>query len=304
MKPTVKKALKFLFKKKYRQNFFAVRGFYNKMSDEKYLKMRFKTVMGKELDLENPKTFNEKLQWLKLYDRKPIYTTMVDKYAVKQYVAERIGDEYIIPTLGVWSSFDEIDFDSLPERFVLKCTHDSGGLVIVRDKAMLNREKARAKIERSLKRDYYLQSREWPYKNVPRKILAEVYMENENGVPLRDYKFYCFNGEPKFLYISEGLENHATASISFVTLDWQFAPYERSDFKPFETLPPKPEKLEDMIFLAKKLSDGCDFLRVDFYQINGNIYFSELTFFPCGGMLPFREKNHDCEIGEMLNLSK
>ena len=304
MNPKLKKVVIFLLNKNYRQSTLASRGFFNKLPDRAFLTMQFQYTMGRKLDLKNPKSFNEKLQWIKLYDRKDIYTTMVDKYAAKMYVAEKIGKEYVIPTLGVWDSFDEIDFESLPNQFVLKCTHDSGGLVIVRDKAKLDKESARVKIEKSLRRDYYLTTREWPYKNVPRKILAEVYMENENREPLRDYKFYCFNGKPNFLYISEGLENHATASISFLTLDWQFAPYERSDYKSFSKLPKKPECLEEMIHLAEKLSKGIDFLRVDFYQINSRVYFSELTFFPCGGMIPFRDIRHDYEIGKMLKLSR
>lgn len=272
--------------------------------DDKYLKRKYWYKMHRELHLEEPVSFSEKLQWLKLYDRKPIYTTMVDKYAAKQYVSDCLGEQHIIPTLGVWDSFDEIDFDTLPDRFVLKCTHDSGGLVIVKDKSKIDRESARKKIESSLKRNYFWQGREWPYKDVKPRILAEAFMENKNGEPLRDYKFYCFNGEPGFLYISEGLENHATASISFVNLDWTFAPYERSDYKPFQTLPPKPERFADMLRIAKTLSKGTDFLRVDLYQINGEIYFSELTFSPCGGMMPFREEKHDFEIGKMLKLTK
>ena len=300
----VRKVKKLFTDKKYRQDMLVYRGFYKWMPDKPYLEMRFKAHKGKTLNLKNPQSFNEKLQWLKLYDHKPIYTTMVDKYEAKNYVAERIGQEYIIPTLGVWDCFDEIDFDALPDRFVLKCTHDSGGLVIVKDKSKFDRESARNKIEASLKRNYFWQGREWPYKDVKPRILAEAFMENEDGEPLRDYKFYCFNGKPRFLYISEGLEDHATASISFVTLDWEFAPYERSDYKPFPTLPKKPEKFDEMVLLAEKLSEGIDFLLVDLYQINGKVYFSELTFSPCGGMMPFREEKHDYEIGEMLKLSK
>ena len=305
MGSTILRKVKKLFTdKRARQTWLVAKGVYSKMSDEDYLKMRFQNKFGRPLDLENPRSFNEKIQWLKLYDRKPIYTTMVDKYEAKQYVAERIGEEYVIPTLGVWDSFDEIDFDTLPDQFVLKCTHDSGGLVIVRDKSKLDKAAARKKISKSLKRNYYLLGREWPYKNVKPRVLAESFMKNENGEPLRDYKFYCFNGKPRFLYISEGLEDHATASISFLTLDWEFAPYERSDYKPFPALPSKPDRFDDMLLLAEKLSQGLDFLRVDLYQINGKIYFSELTFSPCGGMIPFREEKHDYEIGEMLKLTK
>lgn len=274
------------------------------LSDKTHVKIRYTLKTGQKLNLKNPQTFNEKLQWLKLYDHNPEYTTMVDKYEAKKYVAERIGQEYIIPTLGAWDSFDEIDFDSLPDRFVLKCTHDSGGLVICRDKKSLDMAAAKKKIESSLKRNYYLLHREWPYKNVKRRILAEQYMENRDGGELIDYKFYCFGGEPKFLYISKGLENHATASISFVTMDWQFAPYERYDYKPFTQLPPKPKKFDHMVELARKLSAGTDFLRVDLYEINEKVYFSELTLSPCAGFMPFKNPEHDLELGQMLKLSE
>ena len=273
------------------------------LPDKTYLKLKYRFAMKTKLNLKDPKTFNEKIQWLKLYERKPEYTTMVDKYAVKKYVSDIIGEEYIIPNLGVWDSFDEIDFDSLPDKFVLKCTHDSGGLVICRNKASLNREEARIKIERSLKRNYYWSGREWPYKDVKPRIIAEQYMEDTNASGLTDYKFYCFNGKPKFLYVSQGLENHETAQISFLTMDWNFAPYRRSDYKPFDKLPPKPQMFETMIELAERLSQGHSFLRVDLYQIGNRIYFSELTFSPCSGLMPFENPEHNLEIGNMLKLS-
>ena len=275
----------------------------NKIPDDKYLKILYRSVFGEELDLESPKTFNEKLQWLKINDRKPIYTTMVDKYEVKKYIAERLGEEHVIPTLGVWNDFDEIDFELLPNQFVLKCTHDSGGLGIVRDKSDFDKDEARIKIRKSLNTNFYLYGREWPYKNVKPRVIAEAYMEDASGKSLRDYKFYCFGGVPKFLYISEGLEDHTTARISFVTCDWQFAPYERSDYAPFEKLPPKPKNFDKMLEFASQLSQNIDFLRVDMYEINGKIYFSELTFSPCSGFMPFKNSEYDREIGEMLHLT-
>ena len=273
------------------------------MSDEEYITRKFKATIGENPDLNNPKTFNEKLQWLKLYDRKPICTTMVDKYEAKRYVAGIIGEEYIIPTLGAWDNFDEIDFDSLPNQFVLKCTHDSGGLVICRDKKTLNLKKARKKIEKSLKRNFYYTSREWPYKNVKPRIIAEKYMEDtSNKDGLVDYKFYCFGGEAKFLYVSQGLENHATASISFLTTEWEFAPYERTDYKPLDKLPQKPVNFEKMKDICRVLAKDIPFLRVDLYEINGQIYFSELTFTPAAGFMKFKNPEHDKEIGDMLEL--
>ena len=183
------------------------------LSDKKYLSIRYYEIFHKKLDLEKPEGFNEKLQWLKLYNRNPEYTKMVDKYEVKKYIEKIWGKEYVIPTIGVYEKFEDIDFEKLPEKFVMKCTHDSGGLSICRSKENFNKEEAKNKINKSLKKNYYYASREWPYKNVKPRIIAEPYLENQKGKGLIDYKFFCFNGVPKFLYISEGLENHETASM-------------------------------------------------------------------------------------------
>ena len=279
------------------------RGLLTILSDKTYIKTMYYAKMGKKLDLKDPKTVSEKLQWLKLYDRKPEYTTMVDKYAAKSYVAERIGEEYIIPTLGVWDSFDEIDFDSLPEQFVLKCTHDSGGLVICRDKSKLDKEVTQRKIEKSLKANYFWNGREWPYKNVKPRIIAEKYMEDGGNPDLKDYKFYCFGGEPKFLYISHGLSNHATAHINFISLDWEKMPFRRTDFAEFDILPPKPKNFDLMIEFCKKLSADIPFLRVDFYDINEKLYFGELTFFPGSGFTILEPKEWDLKLGQWIDLS-
>ena len=278
------------------------RGWFNLLPDKPFLKLMFYVRMNKRLSLKSPNTFNEKLQWLKLYDRKPIYTTMVDKYEAKKYVADNIGEEYIIPTLGVWDSFDEIDFDSLPNQFVLKCTHDSGGLVICRDKSALDMKVARKKITASLERNYYLHGREWPYKNVKHRILAEKYMESGNDQDLIDYKFYCFGGEPKFLYVSHGLSDHSTAHISYASLNWEKLPFKRNDFADFDELPPKPLNFDKMIELSKQLSANIPFLRVDFYEINNSIYFSELTFFPGSGFTSFNPEEWDYTLGSWISL--
>lgn len=271
-----------------------------------WISYRFKVRTGEKMDWKNPKTFNQKLQWLKLYNRRPEYTTMVDKYEVKKYVAERIGEEYIIPTLGVWDRFEDIDFDALPDQFVLKCTHDSGGLIIVRDKSKLDKEAARKMFRVALNRNHYSVNREWPYKNVKPRIIAEQYMEDESGNGLRDYKFFTFNGETRFLYLSEGLENHATASISFYDLEGNEMPFRRSDFKPFEKTPPMPANFADMVVLSNRLAKQVDapFVRCDFYSINGRVYFSEITFFPCGGALPFEPAEWDKTLGEWIKLPK
>ena len=274
------------------------------LSDKTYIRLAFFRKFHRFPNLKVPKTFNEKLQWLKLYNRKPEYTTMVDKYEAKLYVAERLGEEYIIPTLGVWERFDDIDFDALPDQFVLKCTHDSGGLVICRDKSKLDKEKAKRKIEKSLKNNYFWQGREWPYKNVKPRIIAEQYMEDESGNGLRDYKFFTFNGESKFLYLSEGLEDHTTAKISFVGLDGKEMPFHRADYRPFDELPAMPANFAEMTELSNRLAKevGSPFVRCDFYSVDGRIYFSEITFTPCGGALPFEPAEWDEKLGGWIKL--
>lgn len=273
-------------------------------SDKLYLKCLYRAKFHKKLDLKTPKTFNEKLQWLKLYDRKPIYSAMVDKYEAKEYVAEKIGREYIIPTLGVWDKFEDINFDSLPDQFVLKCTHDSGGLVICRDKSTLNIERAKAKINKCLKKNYFWEGREWPYKHVKPRILAEKYIEPERNKSMTDYKFYCFHGEPRFLYVSDGLEDHSTAKISFITLDWKFADFQRDDFEVHKTLPEKPEMFDEMVEIARKPSKGRRFLRVDLYEWQKRILFSELTFSPASGLVTLQPSEWNEKLGEWISISE
>lgn len=294
---------KFIENPKIRFGYLSALGFYNHLPDEDYVRKEWKSVRGTELNLESPQTFNEKLQWLKINNHKAEYTTMVDKYAAKKYVADKIGEEYIISTLGVWNKFDEIDFDSLPEQFVLKCTHDSGAIVICRDKKKFNKKEAQKKLIKYLKRKYYYCHREWPYKNVPPRIIAEKYMQDGTRAALTDYKFYCFNGTPRYLYVSTGMENHETARVSFVDMNWEFANFGRTDYKPLEELPPKPDKFEEMTGIARTLSKDIPFLRVDLYEINGKVYFGELTFTPCAGMMPFDPPSADLEIGKMLDIS-
>ena len=305
----LKKLHKFITDKNIRTVALGNRGFCKFMSDDEYLKRKYRVIMGKELNLDNPQTFNEKLQWLKLYDRKHIYTTMVDKYEAKKYVGDIIGEEYIIPTLGVWNKFDDINFDELPNQFVLKSTHDSGGLIICKDKLKLDKKQARMIINKSLKRKYFYFHREWPYKNVKPRIIAEAFMEQDSNIKLfnlprglMDYKFYCFNGIPKFLYISKGLENHKTANMNFLDLEWNKTEFQRNDYKEFSVLPKKPSKFEDMIKISMKLSQGIPFVRIDLYEINFKVYFSEITFSPCAGMTCFTPEKWDYKLGEMIQL--
>ena len=274
-----------------------------KLSDEEYLCRVFKLKTGKRLNLKDPQTFNEKIQWLKLYDRKPEYTKMVDKYEAKNYVAERIGEQYIIPTLGVWESFDDIDFESLPEQFVLKCTHDSGGLVICRDKKTLDIEEARKKIEWSLKREYYWLWREWPYKNVKPRIIAEKYMEDSKTSELRDYKFFCFNGEVKILFVASERQGEGETKFDFFDMDYNHLPIINGH--PNATiLPQKPVCFEEMKTLAAKLSKGIPHLRVDFYEVDGKVYFGELTFSHWGGLVAFEPEEWDKKLGDWIKLPK
>ena len=277
-------------------------GFYDGMDDEMFLKMAYKRKFGKELDLNNPVTFNEKLQWLKLHNQNPEYSKMVDKYEAKKWVAERIGDEYIIPTLGVWDSFDEIDFNQLPNQFVLKCTHDSGGLVICKDKNHFDKVKAKKKIEASLKRNYFLVGREYPYKAVKPRIIAEQYMEDTTTKELRDYKIFTFDGIAKALFISSDRQSGKTTAdyfdINFNPLDFTWG-YPHS-----KVLPSKPKSFDQMVKAAECLAKDTEELRVDFYEVNGKAYFGEMTFFDGSGFDAFGDIKDAKMLGEWINLPK
>lgn len=275
----------------------------NCIPDKIYLKIIYKRVLGKRLNLSNPQTFNEKIQWLKLYDRNPEYTTMVDKYEVKEYVADKIGEQYIIPTLGVWDRFDDIDFDKLPDQFVLKCTHDSGGLVICRDKAKLDKIEAKRKIEASLKRNYYYPGREWPYKNVNPRIIAEEYMKDSETDELKDYKFFCFNGEPVYCQVISDRSTNET--IDFFDMDWKHQEFTglALPHKLFSSHPvPVPVTFYQMINTAKKLSEKIPFVRVDFYEVNNKMYFGEVTFYPASGFGVFTPEQWNISLGQMIQL--
>lgn len=272
------------------------------LSDEVYLKLIYRLIFGRKLDLNHPKTFNEKLQWLKLNDRKPEYTTMVDKNEVKKYIAERIGEEYVIPTLGVWDNFNDIDFDSLPDQFVLKCTHDSGGLVICKDRRKLDIPKAREKINKALTRRFYYFGREWPYKNVKPRIIAEKYMEDESTAELQDYKIFCFNGKPLLtLVCSERFSSHGLHE-DFFDSDWNHLSFKRPDHPTSADNIKKPANFELMKILAHRLSENIPFVRTDFYEINGQVYFGELTFYPASGFSGFEPEDWDYKLGSWLDL--
>lgn len=280
-------------------------GWLNWMSDSSYLKIMYRIQMGEKLNLKNPKTYNEKLQWLKIHNRKPVYTVMVDKYAAKDFIAEKIGRQYVVPTLGVWEKFEEIDFDALPAQFVLKCTHDSGGLVVVKNKSQLDKVAANNKIKRSLHNNYYYWTREWPYKNVPARIIAEPYLKDDALQPnaeqecLTDYKLFCFNGEPKIMYISKDKAENPTTD--FFDMDFNHLNLRMKDPNS-EKLPKKPEKFEEMKEIARKLSKDIPHLRVDFYCADNTLYVGEMTFYHCAGMAHIMPKIWEEKMGEWIEL--
>lgn len=255
----------------------------NKIPDKIFLKWKYKKMLGEKLDLNNPKTFNEKLQWLKLNDRKEIYTTMVDKYEAKKYVANIIGEEYIIPTLGIYNNFDEINFDELPSQFVVKCTHDSGSTIVCKDKEKFNINDCKRKINKALKKNFYYISREWPYKNVKPKILIEEYKEDQSG-ELKDYKVYSFNGKADYVMACFDRFNDGPKFI-YYDKKWNIKKEFSNDGLKYgdKINLEKPKNLDKMFEFAEILSKGIDFVRVDFYEVNNKLYFGELTFYPSGG---------------------
>lgn len=274
--------------------------------DKMYLKIQFYLRMGYPLNLDKPRSLSEKIQWLKLYNRNPLYTSLVDKYEVKRIVAEKIGSEHIIPTIKVWDNADMIDWESLPKCFVLKTTHGGGnyGVVICKDLDAFNKADAVARLKRAYKQNIYQTLREWPYKNLKKRILAEQLMVQNDGTGLVDYKFFCFNGQPRYLYLSQyQRDGGAVKNIScFLSLDWELLPYRWKD-EPIQTeLPPKPRNLEEMISVAQKLSEQLPLVRVDLYSINDKVYFSELTFYPSSGLNPYDLREWDYELGDLLIL--
>ncbi len=281
------------------------RGLLGWLPDKQYLQLYYYGRIGKWIDFDNPKTFNEKLQWIKLYDRNPLYSTMVDKYACKPYIAGIIGEEYIVPTYGVWDSFDTIDFDALPEQFVLKTTHDSGTVCICENKKMFDIPHAREVINNSLSRNFSRICREWPYDNVPPRVMAEALLPNdsEDSTTIKDYKLFCFNGKAKFFKID--FDRNTNHHANYFDLDGSLLEFGEADY------PPVPEKkltisarLGEMVSLAEKISKDIPFLRVDFYDVNGSVYFGETTFFPAAGFGPFTPSAYDRIIGDMLELPR
>lgn len=271
------------------------------LNDKHFLKLIYLVHFGKVLNTDNPKTFNEKLQFLKLHNRKKIYNLMVDKCTVKNYVSNIIGDNYIIKTLGVWKNFDEIDFNALPNKFVLKCNHDSGSVIICKDKNKLDKKKARQILSNRLNRNLFYWGREWPYKDLTPCIIAEELIEDNSDGDLKDYKFFCFDGIVKCFKIDFGrfVEHHA----NYYDTTGNLLPISEKCCKSDPNyILPLPNNFNTMILLAEKLSKNNPFLRVDFYNINGKIYFGELTLFPASGLSPFTDIASDELLGSWLNL--
>lgn len=270
--------------------------------DSLYVRLKYRKAFRKWPDLKNPKTFNEKLTWLKLNDHNSLYTLMVDKYEAKKYVADIIGEEYVIPTLGVWDKAEDIDFDNLPEKFVLKATHDSGRVFLCRDKSKLDKKMAVEEMRKSLKRDFYAVTREWPYKNVKPRIIAEQLLEVPSGSELADYKVHNFNGHPEFILVCKDRFSDSGLTEDFFDTEWNHLDICRPGHPNASELERCPDNLEKMLELSRNLSKGYPFMRTDFYSIDGKIYFGEITLYPASGTVPFIPSEADLKIGEMLKL--
>lgn len=283
--------------------YLASKGLLNKLSDKFYLKLMFRARIGKKLNIKNPETFNEKIQWLKLHDRKEYYSDIVDKLKVRDYISETIGESYLTPLINVYDDVEQIDFDSLPNKFVLKCTHDSGGVVVCDDKRSLNVNKAKRKLKRHLKSKYFYHGREWPYKNVVPKVICEEYIEHDVSEGLIDYKLMCFNGKVKCSFVCLERNSSDGLKVDFYNLDWNLMPFERQ-YKNSGSKITKPLNYELMINLAERLAKEFSFMRVDFYEVKGKLYFGEMTFHPGSGFEKFKPYEYDVKLGNWITLPK
>lgn len=271
-----------------------------------YLRLYYTAMTGRVLHLKNPKTYNEKLQWLKLHNQRAEYTELSDKIAVREHVEKELGVGYTFPILGVWTSADEIDFSKLPNEFVLKCNHDSGSVRIIRDKSSLTQEEIaeiRRYYKKRLKRNFYYAGREYPYKNIPRKVFAEQLMKPKDpkAISINDYKFFCFNGEPKLLLVVSG-RNSGNHFEDYFDMEFNHLPEVKAGWKPSATPPKKPECFEEMKHMARALSKGICQVRMDFYEIDGRPYFGEYTFFSGGGNELFYPEEWEQTMGDWIKL--
>ncbi|MBR3019801.1 MAG: glycosyl transferase [Clostridia bacterium] len=272
------------------------------MDDEAYIKKMYSLMVGKELNLDHPETYTEKLQWLKLHDRRPEYTMMQDKYAIRDYIKKTIGEEYLIPLLGVWDRAEDIDFDNLPNEFVIKCNHDCASVSICRDKKKYDQEAARKKLKACLEKDYYLEGREWAYKDIKRKIIAEKYMHNGDEKVLSDYKFFCFSGKARMVLVASGEAHSSERRLVFYDTDYHYLPIQRGDTPEPESKSEKPDGFDQLIPLAEKLAGNIPFIRVDFYLVEGHPYFGEIAFYPSGGFAAFKPDEWERKIGSWIKL--
>lgn len=270
----------------------------NILSDKLYIETLWRMIMGYKLDLKNPKTYNEKLQWLKLYDHNPLYTTLVDKLRVKDYVKNKLGNDFIVPTLCVYKSVDDIDIEKLPERFVLKCNHDSGSVYICKDKSKFDINEVKAKIKKHLSHNFYWDAREWAYKKVKPYAFAECYLEDDNLDDLVTYKFLCFNSEPKLVYSTIKTDD---IWENYYDLDFNILPIHRK-WSNSKVQLMKPSRFDDMIKVARNLSEGIPHVRIDLYEVKGQIYLSEFTFYDWGGLIDFTDNKWNLQLGEWINL--
>lgn len=299
------KSREFISNADYRFLWLSEQGLFDHWDDDRYLSRKFKAAIGQKLNLKDPKTMNEKLQWLKLYDHRPEYTVMVDKYAVRQYIAKKLGGEYLIPILGVWTSPEEINFEDLPNQFVLKCNHNSGlGMYICKDKSKMNLKKVKADLKKGLKQNYFLTGREWPYKNVARKIIAEKYMVDSKSEELVDYKIHNFNGIPKVILVCSQRFSKGGLREDFYNTKWEKLNLRRPDHPTSVKEIEKPQNLEKMLLFSEKLSKGYPFMRTDFYEINGKLYFGEITLYPASGFSKFSPEKWDYKMGNWITLPK
>ena len=272
------------------------------MPDRLYLELLYYVRLNKKLNLRNPQTFNEKINWLKLYDRNLSYTCMADKYEVRKYISERIGEDYLIPLLGVWNSVDDIPFEELPNQFVLKCTHDSGSVIICKDKNNFDKESAKKKLNEAMKTNFFYQGREWPYKNIIPRIVAEKYMLDESGIELKDYKIFNFNGKPYLIQVDFG--RFTKHERNLYSTSWKYID-EQIEYPGNPTVIVKrPENLDIMLSLSKKLAKNIPFVRTDFYSICGKIYFGEITFYHGSGFEKFSSFEFEKKLGTLIVLPR
>lgn len=266
------------------------------------VKHYYERKTGKKLDLDNPKTYNEKIQWTKLYDHNPKYTLLADKLKVRDYIKQKIGDQYLIPLLGYWKKFEDIDFEKLPNQFVLKCNHDCGSVIICKDKNTFDYKYARKSLTKALNNSLYYETGEWQYKDIEPYIIAEKYMIDNDSDDLRDYKFLCFNGEPVTCRVDfNRFDGH---SRNIYDANWNLMPFQKGKFDNYYSPVPKPDKFDEMLDIARALSSGFRQVRVDLYLVNNKIYFGELTFTNATGIEPFFPDEYDLRFGGMWHLGE